>query len=52
VPKYEVAFAKAWAEGRLMTMEQAIEYALDNQGGWNFLQISYLPSLDQNLIQE
>ncbi|MBI3536834.1 MAG: hypothetical protein HY070_04655 [Chloroflexi bacterium] len=26
----EVAFVKAWAEGRAMTMEQAIEYALEN----------------------
>jgi len=29
----EAAFAKAWAEGRAMTMEQAIAYALENQGG-------------------
>jgi len=25
----EAAFAKAWAEGRALTMEQAIEYALE-----------------------
>jgi predicted ATPase/transcriptional regulator with XRE-family HTH domain len=29
----EAAFAKAWAEGRAMTMEQAVAYALENQGG-------------------
>ncbi len=26
----EAAFAKAWAEGRAMTLEQAVEYALEN----------------------
>jgi hypothetical protein len=25
----EVVFVKAWAEGRAMTLEQAIEYALE-----------------------
>ena len=35
----EEAFSVAWAEGRVMTMEQAIEYALGNgpQDGERFL---------------
>jgi predicted ATPase/DNA-binding XRE family transcriptional regulator len=30
---YEMAGTKAWAEGRVMGMEQAIAYALEDQGG-------------------
>jgi len=34
----EAAFNAAWAEGRKMTLEQAVEYALENlksTGGYN-----------------
>jgi predicted ATPase/transcriptional regulator with XRE-family HTH domain len=29
----EMTFAKAWAEGRIMTLEQVFAYALENHGG-------------------
>ena len=29
----EVTFTKTWAEGRAMTMEQAVAYALEDQDG-------------------
>ncbi len=28
----EEAFARAWAEGQAMTLEQAVEYALQDEG--------------------
>ena len=28
----EEAFARAWAEGQAMTLEQAVEYALSEEG--------------------
>lgn len=37
----EATFAKAWSEGRAMTMEQAIEYALEE----NYIKLSYGHSL-------